>query len=87
MPRCQHKFHFIYRTTCLLNGKFYVGMHSTSSMNDGYMGSGLKIRRSLNKHGVINHKIEYLEFFENRIDLKRREAELVNEFMLLDPLW
>lgn len=86
MPRRQHKYHFIYKTTCLLNGKFYIGMHSTSNMNDGYMGSGLKIRHSLNKHGIANHKIEHLEFFNNRIELKQREAELVNESLLQDPL-
>lgn len=86
MPRQQYKYHFIYKVTCLLNGKFYIGMHSTSNLEDGYMGSGKRIRYSLNKHGIANHKIEHLEFFENRTELKQRETELVNESLLQDPL-
>lgn len=84
MPRKQHIFHFIYKTTCLITNNFYIGMHSTSNMEDGYMGSGKRIRYSLNKHGVENHKIEHLEFFQSRNELAKREAELVNESLLHD---
>jgi hypothetical protein len=82
----QKKYHFIYKTTNLKNGKFYVGMHSTNNLNDGYLGSGKRLRRSINKNGVENFNIEYLEFFDNRIDLVNREKELINEELLKDPM-
>lgn len=34
------KYHFLYKTTNLLNSKVYYGMHSTNDLNDGYLGSG-----------------------------------------------
>ncbi len=78
MARKEKKYHFIYKTTNLLSGKYYIGMHSTSDLNDGYMGSGKRLRYSINKYGKQNHKVEILEFFENRDELKKREKEIVN---------
>ena len=86
MARKEKKYHFIYKTTNLKNGKFYVGMHSTHNLNDGYLGSGLRLRRSIRRNGPENFKIEYLEFFDNRIDLANREKELVNEDLLKDDM-
>lgn len=86
MPRKQHKYHFIYKTTNLKNGKYYVGMHSTSNLNDGYLGSGTKLRRSIRKYGKENFRLEILEFFNSREELVKREQHLVNEDMLKDDL-
>jgi hypothetical protein len=84
--RKEKKYHYIYKTTNLKNGKFYVGMHSTDNLNDGYLGSGTRLRRSIRRNGIENFKIEYLEFFNNRNDLANREKELVNENLLKDPM-
>lgn len=35
------KYHYIYKITRNQDGKFYVGMHSTDDLDDGYFGSGL----------------------------------------------
>jgi hypothetical protein len=84
--RKEKQHHYIYKTTNLKNGKFYVGMHSTDNLNDGYLGSGTRLRRSIRRNGIENFKIEYLEFFDNRTDLTNREKELVNEELLKDPM-
>lgn len=76
--RKEKQYHFIYKTTNLLSGKYYIGMHSTDSLNDGYFGSGIYLRRSLNKYGTKNHKLEILEFCKTREELKSREEEIVN---------
>jgi len=78
MARKEKKYHFIYKTTNLLSGKYYIGMHSTDNLNDGYMGSGKRLRYSINKYGKQNHKVEILEFFDSRDELKKREREIVN---------
>ena len=79
-----HKYHFIYKTTCLITGRYYIGMHSTSNLNDGYLGSGRRLWLSINKHGKANHTIEMIEFLPDRKSLAIRERELVNETLLLD---
>jgi len=86
MARVKHKYHYIYKTTCLVNQKYYVGMHSTSDLEDGYLGSGRRIWLSIRKHGKENHSFEILEMLESRSSLKEREKELVNEEMLQDPM-
>ena len=86
MARRQKKYHYIYKTTCLLNNKFYFGMHSTDNLNDGYLGSGKRLWYSLNYHGKDNHIKEIIEFCENREILKKREKEIVNEQLLSEKL-
>lgn len=76
------KYHFLYKTTNLLNGTFYIGIHSTNNLNDGYLGSGKRLRRSIKKYGTENFKLEILEFFENRELLVEKEKELVNTDLL-----
>lgn len=78
MARKAKKYHFIYKTTNLLSGRYYIGMHSTNDLADGYMGSGKRLKRSLNKYGKENHKVEILEFFDSREELKKREKEIVS---------
>lgn len=84
MPRRQKDYHYIYKTTNLINEKYYIGMHSTDNLNDGYIGSGKQLWYSINKYGKKNFKCEILEFLPDRISLKEREKELVNEELLQD---
>lgn len=85
MARKPHKYHYIYKTTCAVTGRYYIGMHSTSNLEDGYLGSGKHLRRSIRKYGSENHTKEILEFLETREVLKNREFQLVNEDALKDP--
>ena len=86
MPRRQKKYHYIYRTTNLINRKYYIGMHSTDDLNDEYMGSGTYLKRSINKYGKENFNFEIIEFLLNREFLKNREKEIVNEEQLKNEL-
>ena len=61
-------------------------MHSTSNLNDGYLGSGRRLWLSIRKYGKANHNMEILEFLPDRISLKEREREIINESLLLDPM-
>lgn len=78
----KRKFHYIYKTTCSITNKFYIGMHSTDSLEDGYVGSGKLLWYSIHKHGKENHNTEILEFLSSREELKSREEHLVNEELL-----
>lgn len=82
----KRKFHYIYKTTCLVSNRYYIGMHSTDDLNDGYVGSGKRLRYSIRKHGLENHSVEIMEYHESRAKLAMRESELVNPDVLTDPL-
>ena len=61
-------------------------MHSTSNLEDGYVGSGKRLWYSIKKYGKDNFKCEILEFLPNKSSLSEREKELVNEDFLKNPL-
>lgn len=79
------KQHIIYKITNTLNNRFYVGMH-TGFPDDRYFGSGKRLKAEIKKYGKENFKKEILEILPTRKALMLREAELVNEKLLTNPL-
>lgn len=86
MSRKKPHIHYIYKTTCLITKRFYIGMHSTNNLNDGYMGSGTRLRYSFKKYGKNNHIKEILEYTQNREDLSKRESEIVTKELIQEEL-
>ena len=67
----------IYKITNLINGKIYVGKDTTNDKN--YFGSGLLIKRSIEKFGIKNFKKEILEECENNEELCKKEKFWINK--------
>lgn len=81
-------YHFIYKTTNLINGKIYIGAHSTDNMNDSYLGSGFLLHRAIKKYGRENFQREIIHFCENSEELYQLEREIVNEeFIVRDDVY
>jgi hypothetical protein len=72
-------FYILYKTTNKINGKFYIGVHQTSNINDGYIGSGNLLKAAVAKYGVENFEREVLQIFKNKKDAFLKEKELVTE--------
>jgi hypothetical protein len=77
--------YYLYKITNILNNNFYIGVHKTNNIDDGYFGSGLNINRAIKKHGKKNFKKEILKFFDNETDMFLAEAEIVTEDFLKQP--
>lgn len=87
MVRAQRrKYHYIYKITCIVTNRFYIGLHSTDDLDDRYFGSGKRLWNSIKSHGKENHIKEILEFLPDRISLKIREKEIVNKKLLGEEL-
>lgn len=84
MSRKQKKIHYLYKTTCKVTGRYYIGMHSTSNLEDGYLGSGKRLRYSIRKYGEDNHEKEIIEFFDSRELLVEAEKTAITPEMLDD---
>jgi len=72
--------HFIlYKTTNLINGKFYVGIHRTNDLNDNYLGSGKNLKIAISKYGRENFKREILKECSSYEELLVEEKIIVTE--------
>ena len=84
--------YIVYKTTCLVNSKIYIGYHQTSNPEvfDGYLGCGLykqhneyikhpktAFHHAVVKYGVDNFKRETLYVFDTSAEALAKEAELV----------
>lgn len=79
------KFHYIYKIT-RFDGMFYIGLHSTDNLEDGYFGSGQRLWKSIRYHGKDKHTKEILEFLPSRELLIEREKEIINAEFLTNVL-
>jgi len=71
------KIHFLYKTTNKINGHFYIGIHSTTNVNDYYIGSGKRFLNEVKKYGKSNFSREILQYFDTRDLALDAEYDLV----------
>jgi hypothetical protein len=79
------KFIYNYITTNLINGKQYVGTHSTDSIDDGYLGSGKYLKDSVKKYGKENFKREIICLYETEKQAFDNEEKYIIEYNTLVP--
>ena len=77
--------YIIYKTTNLLNNKFYIGKHQCLTLEDGYLGSGRALKDAIAKYGKENFKREILFIFDTEADMNLKEKELVTLDLVNDP--
>ena len=78
-------YYYFYKITNNINGKFYYGVHSTKNLDDGYMGSGIAIRKAYKKYGIENFQKQILMFFENEQAMYDYQEKIVNDQMVNYP--
>lgn len=76
----------VYKTTNILDGKFYIGVHRTTNVHDEYLGSGKVLRHAILKHGISNFTKDVLFVFEDKESAYQKEMELVNLDVVNDPM-
>lgn len=73
-------FYYLYKTTNLINKVFYIGVHSTNDMNDGYMGSGVFIVDEVNKYGPEFFHKRILKTFSGKKEMYEFEEKIVSPY-------
>jgi hypothetical protein len=75
-------YYYVYQIENIINGKIYIGKHSTSDLDDGYMGSGVLLNKAIKKYGIENFRKIILQVFDSGKDALAYEKELVTEEFL-----
>ena len=93
--------YIVYKTTCLINGKYYIGKHQTENPDifDGYLGNSIWVNRTdrlknpqfpfhfaVKKYRVKNFKRETLYVFDTEEEAYAKEAEIVTEDFIKDNM-
>lgn len=76
------KYHFVYKTTHTSSGKYYIGVHSTDNLEDGYLGSGLIIKNSIAVYGSRAFTRTIIKHFSTREDAFLEESLLVTKELI-----
>lgn len=84
MSNIVRKYNYFYKITNNLNGFYYYGVHSTDDLDDGYMGSGSRLKRAYKEFGMENFTKEILKFFDTREEAFDYEARVVTEVLVMD---
>lgn len=75
---------FVYKTINTKTGRFYIGAH-TGDVNDAYLGSGVAIKRAIEKYGRSSFERVILETVETDEELYEREQHHITKH-IDDPL-
>ena len=71
------KYYLIYKIKNNITNKFYIGAHETYNIDDGYMGSGVYLKRAQKKYGIKNFTKEILLLCESKEEMYLKEKEFV----------
>jgi len=74
--------YIIYKTTNLIDGKYYIGCHQTNNLDDGYLGSGKYLKRAIKKYGRENFKYEILHEVNTKEEMFDLEKLLVDKALV-----
>lgn len=77
--------HILYKTICKPTDEFYVGIHSTDNVNDGYLGSGVMLRERIKEYGREAFRQEILFLCDDRATLELLEDVIVKP-LLVNPI-
>lgn len=79
------KYYYVYKITNTINGKIYVGKHSTDNLDDEYMGSGVVLHQAYQKYGLECFKKEVIQFYTNNVELNQGEIFWIARFNSTNP--
>lgn len=82
----KHKYHFTYITRNTVNGMYYKGRHSTSNLDDGYLGSSPILKAAIKEFGRKAFKREIHEMFTTLEDSIQGELEYITKEDVESPL-
>lgn len=76
--------HFLYKTTNNLTEEYYIGAHSTNNIKDNYLGSGVRLVRSVNKYGSSHFSRVIVTYYDSIEHLYIAEKSLISNHLNIE---
>lgn len=71
--------YYVYKITNTVTQQFYIGVHKTANLNDGYMGSGVRIKQNIEEYGLDVFTKDILFSTNVKDEAYVKEKELITE--------
>ena len=68
----------VYKTVCLVNDMFYIGVHKTDNPMDDYLGSGKRLKYAIKKSRMKMSNSAKANFLRDPIEFGNRARNAVN---------
>ena len=72
-------FGYIYKTTNLINGKIYIGKRQKQEFDKYYLGSGIYLKKAIEKYGKENFSCEIIDECNSIEELNEREIYWIDK--------
>lgn len=77
---------YIYKTTNSLNNKIYVGQKKSNLfLHENYLGSGVALKRAIDKYGKENFIVELIDTAESSDELNEKEIYWIDKLDSRNP--
>ena len=80
------RYRYFYMIHNMVDNGYYLGVHTTKNIGDGYKGSGTRLKNAMKVYDSCNFTKYIIKCFDNNNDLMEYEKAIVNESLLNDPL-
>lgn len=75
---------YIYKTTCLVTNKIYIGQHKAPTFEPWYLGSGMLIRQAIIKYGRDKFRVELICSCSTLNELNEKEIYYIQHYNATD---
>ena len=82
IPGSDGLYHYLYKIVNKVNGKYYIGVHNTKNINDGYAGSGTILKKAFQKYGEVAFDRIILMYYDSKELASQAEANFITTEML-----
>ena len=82
----KYKYYIVYKTTHVPTKQYYIGMHCTNNLDDGYYGSGEKLKSLISEKGTEDLKRQILAHATNKRQLMALEGFYIDRQNVTDEL-